>query len=284
MSFTAAEFVNHHWQSTAFLTAVALITLTLRRQRAETRYRLWMAASLKFLVPFSMLTGLGSHFSWRTAPMEAPRAAAVFFESAALPAPPVVSEPHSHGLPVAPALAALWFLGALFVLLRWAARYRQIRAAVRAAEPLANAPVRILRSRCAMEPGVFGIFRPVLLIPAAVLDRADQSHLQAIVAHELCHIRRRDNLAAALHMLVEALFWFHPLVWWIGARLIEERERACDEAVVRAGHDRAAYARTLVDICRLYLQSPLDCVAGASGSILKTRVEAILTAPLAPPL
>jgi hypothetical protein len=80
-------------------------------------------------------------------------------------------------------------------------------------------------------------------------------------------------------MLVEALFWFHPLVWWIGMRLIAERERACDEAVIEAGHDRAVYARGLVESCRLYLQSPLSCVAGASGSDLKSRVEAIMTAP-----
>jgi len=51
-------------------------------------------------------------------------------------------------------------------------------------------------------------------------------HLEAVVAHELWHVRRRDNLAGALHMVVEAMFWFHPLVWWVGARLVDERERA----------------------------------------------------------
>jgi hypothetical protein len=80
-------------------------------------------------------------------------------------------------------------------------------------------------------------------------------------------------------MLVEALFWFHPMVWWIGARLIEERERACDEAVVSAGHDRLAYARGLVECCRLYLRSPLPCAAGASGAALQMRVDLILNAP-----
>jgi hypothetical protein len=80
-------------------------------------------------------------------------------------------------------------------------------------------------------------------------------------------------------MLVEALFWFHPMVWWIGGRLVDERERACDEAVVRAGHDPAVYAESLLECCRLFLQSPLRCVAGASGSNLSSRVERIMITP-----
>jgi bla regulator protein BlaR1 len=74
-----------------------------------------------------------------------------------------------------------------------------------------------------------------LLLPAGITDRLTPPQLKAIVAHELCHVRRRDNLATALHMGVEALFWFHPLVWWLGARLMEERERACDEEVLLMG-------------------------------------------------
>jgi hypothetical protein len=139
-------------------------------------------------------------------------------------------------------------------------------------------------SAALMEPGLVGFFRPVLVVPETLPERLTRTEIDAILAHEIGHLRRRDNLTAALHMVVEALFWFHPLVWWIGGRLIAERERACDEAVIEAGHDRAAYARSLVESCRLYLQSPLSCVAGASGSNLKDRVEAIMTAPPSLPL
>src|ERR1700744_4438335 len=142
----------------------------------------------------------------------------------------------------------------------------------------------VLASPSLMEPGLVGFLRPVLVVPETLPERLTRPEIDAILAHEISHFRRRDNLTAAIHMLVEALFWFHPLVWWIGARLIEEREQACDEAVVRAGHDRAAYARSLVESARLFLQSPLDCVAGASGSNLKMRVEAIMTAPATSPL
>ena len=88
-------------------------------------------------------------------------------------------------------------------------------------------------SRNSYVPGVFGIVRPVLLWPRDIETRLDDAQVRAILAHELAHVRRRDNLTAAVHMVVEAIFWFYPLVWWIGSRLVNERERACDEEVVR---------------------------------------------------
>ena len=62
-----------------------------------------------------------------------------------------------------------------------------------------------------VEPGIVGIVRPALLWPAGISERLADAHLKAILVHEVWHVRRRDNLAAAIHMLVEATFWFHPL-------------------------------------------------------------------------
>jgi uncharacterized protein (TIGR03435 family) len=80
-------------------------------------------------------------------------------------------------------------------------------------------------------------------------------------------------------MLVEAIFWFHPLVWWIGSKLVEERERACDEEVVRLGSDPEVYAETILKICKVYLASPLPCAAGISGANLRKRIESIMDNP-----
>ena len=183
------------------------------------------------------------------------------------------------------AILAVWALGSVAITIGWIRRWTRLTKVMRSARPLAwPAPMPVLSAPSLVEPGLLGLWRPVLLLPETLPSHLSQVETAAIIAHEACHLRRRDNLTAALHMLVEAVFWFHPLVWWIGARMIAERERACDEAVVGAGHDRAVYARSLVESCRLYLQSPLDCVAGASGSHLKTRVEAIMTAPPALPL
>jgi hypothetical protein len=78
-------------------------------------------------------------------------------------------------------------------------------------------------------------------------------------------------------MVVEALFWFHPLVWWIGSRLVEERERACDQAVVQAGSEAQVYAEGILNVCKFYVESPLACASGVTGSELKQRIVWIMS-------
>jgi uncharacterized protein (TIGR03435 family) len=140
-----------------------------------------------------------------------------------------------------------------------------------------NPAPRLVSSTANLEPGVFGIFRPILWLPAGIANRLEDAELEAILAHELCHIRHRDNLLATLHLLVESLFWFHPLVWWLGARLEEERERACDEEVVRLGGEPQVYAESILKVVEFYLASPVACAAGVSGGELKRRIESIMT-------
>src|SRR5204863_9231542 len=100
---------------------------------------------------------------------------------------------------------------------------------------------------------------------------------EAVLANELWHVRRRDNLAAAIHMVVEAIFWFYPLVWWLGARLVEERERACDEEVLELGSERQVYAESILKVCEFCVESPLTCVSGITGADLKKRMVYIMT-------
>jgi bla regulator protein blaR1 len=131
----------------------------------------------------------------------------------------------------------------------------RMRAIVRAGLPLTiDLPIRVVSTPERIEPGVFGIVRPVLLLPEGIAGRLTQPQLEAIIAHELCQVRRRDNLTAAIHMLVEAIFWFHPLVWWLGVRLIDERERACDEEVLQAGRQAKVYAGSILKGLRVLLR------------------------------
>jgi hypothetical protein len=129
------------------------------------------------------------------------------------------------------------------------------------------------------EPAVAGIVRPVLLVPHGIEGWLSPRQLRAVLAHERCHIRRRDNLTAALHMVVECLFWFYPLAWWLETRLIAERERACDEAVLADGSNPTDYAEGIVRVCEKYLVSPLPCAAGVGGGNLARRIESILNPP-----
>jgi uncharacterized protein (TIGR03435 family) len=128
-----------------------------------------------------------------------------------------------------------------------------------------------------MEPGVFGIIRPVLLWPERIAPHMDDVHLESVLAHEVCHVQRWDNLTSAIHMLVEAIFWFHPVVWWVERQLVKERERACDEAVLQLGNEAAVYAESILNVCKFYTESPIACVSGVTGSELKQRIARILS-------
>jgi uncharacterized protein (TIGR03435 family) len=142
-------------------------------------------------------------------------------------------------------------------------------------------PVQVRSSPGLLEPGVVGFLRPVLLLPEGIAECLTPRQLEAVLVHELCHVRRRDNLTSAIHMIVETIFWFHPLVWWIGARLVDERERACDEAVLSLGNEPQVYAEGILNVCKIYLESPLRCVSGVTGSDLKKRIQAILAGRVA---
>ena len=183
----------------------------------------------------------------------------------------------THANPMPELLLLVWAAGFVSIGIKWGQRWTQVNTDARKARPIEmGLPVPVRTSAALREPGVFGIFRPVLLLPEGITERLTAEQLNAVLAHEMCHVRRRDNLATAMHMVVEAVFWFHPLVWWIGARLMEERELACDEAVLRSGNDAQTYAEGILKVCEFYLGSPRECVAGVAGANLNKRIEDIM--------
>jgi len=270
------EVVNHLWQSTLVAAAIAVLAVMLRDNGAHSRYWIWWAASVKFLVPFSLLTALGGALSEAGMPR---------VELAGLPSTiGALAEPMPEAAgreALAVALLLIWTIGFAAVAVSWIVRSLKVRALLRAATPCDGVLPRgtdgleVRTSHALLEPALVGIVRPVLLLPRGIAEHLTRAQLDAVLEHELSHWRRRDNLTAALHMLVETVFWFHPLVWWIGARLVAERERACDEAVVRAGHDGRTYAEGILNVCERYVASALKCAAGISGADLKARVVEI---------
>jgi bla regulator protein BlaR1 len=277
---------SHLLQSTIFAGAAALLTLAFRINRAQVRYWLWIAASFKFLIPFAPLTSLGSHIQTLTPPIHEIAASTPFLASAteyfSQPLFPQSLLPVPRDSSTVPwtnlIIFVVWLCGVTALTLMQLRKWQRIRLLVRASVSMAiAAPVEIRSSPGLLEPGVVGLIRPVLLLPQGIAERLTSSEMAAILAHELCHVRRRDNLLACIHMIVETMFWFHPLVWWIGARLLEERERACDEDVVSRGNRPDVYAEAILNVCKLYAASPLVCVSGVTGASLKRRIEAILT-------
>jgi bla regulator protein blaR1 len=297
---------NHLWQSTVVAAVAAVLTLALRNNDARIRYWVWLIGSMKFLIPFSFLIALGGNIQWPHGASVNPRRLPVFVGQVTQPfalqpthvGPSVRIVDSSDVLTFIPGFVALvWFIGFGAVLSVWFRRWQRIHLITRESAAGSGRPwktlqrlqsgmrpdkqVRLLTSSERLEPGVVGIFRPVLLLPSGVGDQLTDSELEAVFTHELNHVRRRDNLTAALQTIVEALFWFHPLVWWIGNRLISEREKACDEAVLRSGKDPETYAEGILKVCEFYLKAPVACVSGVSGSNLRQRIEAIVARQVA---
>jgi beta-lactamase regulating signal transducer with metallopeptidase domain len=272
-----AALLDHLWQSTLFAGAAGLLTLALRRNGARARFWLWFAASLKFLLPFAVLAGLGELLA-RLLPMPLSRALVIPPAAQQLSAPARTLAAHQSP-DLLPLLLTVWLLGLGLILAVRLVRWSRLRAVIQGAHDLSlpDAPVQVKASASLLEPGLVGIFKPVVLLPQELMSLLSDRERDSIMAHELGHLRRRDNVTAAIHMAVEALFWFYPPVWLIGARLIAERERACDESVLADGHDPEVYAGGILKVCKFCIQSPLACAPGATGADLVGRVRLIMT-------
>jgi beta-lactamase regulating signal transducer with metallopeptidase domain len=281
--------VNHLWQSTLCALAAALLTLALRKNGAKVRFLIWLAASVKFLIPFSLFVWIGKHLAWDAPTVHTSSGFSLVMDQIAQPA--AVMATNVAATPLAQTMIhsqwngwtivlSVWLLGSIVLICCRVYQWLYLLAVVKASAPVdIEAPIPVYETTSALEPGVFGIFSPTLLLPVGIASHLAPAQLDAILAHEMCHWRRRDNLTAAIHMLVEALFWFHPLVWWLGGRLVVERERACDEAVIQSGSDRHVYAEGILKVCQRYVEPPL-CSAGVSGGTLRKRIEEIMTNPV----
>ena len=284
---TARFIINHLWQSSCFGLLAGLLAFVLRTNSAKVRYWVWLSASLKFLLPFVLLVSLGSVVP-RPVRYRVSVPAPIFRDTLVQIAEPFSPTPNAtvpaHAPPrwVPVAISVVWALGFLAITLARCRSWLGVQAALRASTPIElPIPVRALITPGAEEPGIVGFLRPVLVLPAQLLEHLNPRQLGAILTHEMCHVRRRDNFFAAVHMAVEAIFWFHPLVWWIGSRMVEERELACDEEVLRMGCEPTDYVQGILKVCRFYTESPLPCISGVTGADIKKRLRAILEGGIA---
>jgi beta-lactamase regulating signal transducer with metallopeptidase domain/ketosteroid isomerase-like protein len=294
---------NHIWQTTVFVMATWLVTLSLRQNAARVRFALWSVASVKFLIPFSLLISIGSRMPYPSAAIKPGATFSVvetvsspFEQPSATSAKPVGTLPQAlparQILNLTPFIIAIWFagFGAVAVhrtvrLLRTLAVLRQTKIDdvetqfLRQTVALLNKgkEIRLVVSRTVVEPGIYGAMRPTLVLPAGITAKLGEEQLHSVIEHEVQHIERRDNLTATVHMAVEAIFWFHPLVWWIGSRLLAEREFACDEAVMAKGVAPETYAGAILKVCEFYVVPPAAQASGVTGANLKARILSIMT-------
>jgi beta-lactamase regulating signal transducer with metallopeptidase domain len=203
---------------------VAWVLTSIHRGSATTKYWIWVATTLNFLLPVGAVLDkvFASRLVWAT-PLGGIGDAA-------------------NSISHSPTISALWLVGAILMFTRLCLRIRagrrdhQVAAAESALEPertfIANGvPVRFGEAQQA--PAVYGFLRPHISLPKGIERLLSEDELNAVLIHELTHARRRDNLIRLIHEVGLCALWFHPLVWISGSRLALYRELSCDESVIQ---------------------------------------------------
>src|SRR5438309_4433190 len=131
-------------------------------------------------------------------------------------------------------------------------------------------PLRVLESAVVQVPAVIGWLRPVILLPASALTGLTPLQLDALLAHELAHVRRYDYLVNLIQSVIETLLFYHPAVWWVSQQVRDEREHCCDDLAVAVCGDPHFYARALLGMERLRVTPPgfVLAAAGRGGSLM----------------
>jgi beta-lactamase regulating signal transducer with metallopeptidase domain len=201
--------------------------------------------------------------------------------------------------PALPWVVFVWGLGVVVFALRLgggAWRVRRVRRSSRAAPPEWQNQIRALADRMGVEasvalrqsgrvdgPVLAGWWRPVILVPAGFLSGLPPAQVEALLLHELAHVRRHDVLVGRLQAVVETLLFFHPATWWISKQVRQAREACCDDLVVQAGSGRATYAQALTVLAERAVEGRTTAWAPAAtdGSLLD-RIQRLVVPPEAP--
>lgn len=287
------------WQGTLAALGLAFVLLLVPRHWGRLRYVSACATlALMSLAPVITIAALQSgHLS--------PIALTAASEPHANVAPGVGSATgtsDSAALPVSRAIAspavwlpwfvAAWALGVVICATRLAGGWWHARRLLRegVAEPAPewtetvvriaarmgmHEPVRLLESARAQVPLVIGSFRPVLLLPASALTGLSPAQVEAVIAHELAHIRRCDYLVNLLQSAVETVLFYHPAVWWVSHTIRVEREHCCDDLAVEACGDVLLYAKALTTLETLRGDHVGVAMAASTGSLL-SRVRRLM--------
>jgi beta-lactamase regulating signal transducer with metallopeptidase domain len=285
------------WQGAAIAMALGLVLRLLRRSPAQARY---LAACVAMALMVALPAGSLRRPEASLITLPAPHAVATA-TTPALAIPQLGSSPRSRAIEsrsldrlrmIFPAIVGLWMAGAGVLSLRLLGGCVQARRWVRRDTRPLDGPwidridrikqrlglrlvVVLLESARIEVPMVVGWLRPAILVPVAALSGLTTPELEAILAHELAHIRRHDYLVNIIQCIVETLVFYHPATWWISRVIRREREHCCDDIAVAACRDRLAYARALATMEGLRVPA-FSLSPAANGGILLARVRRIL--------
>jgi beta-lactamase regulating signal transducer with metallopeptidase domain len=157
----------------------------------------------------------------------------------------------------------------------WEERFANLAKRLRISKP-----VTLVVSALAQVPAVVGWARPIVLVPASAFTGLSPDQIEALLAHELAHVRRHDYLVNMLQTAAETLFFYHPAVWWVSRSIRNERENCCDDVAVEVCGSPVAYVRALTELEQMrqasVLRRPRLAMAADGGSLLD-RVQRLLS-------
>jgi len=286
------------WQGTLAALFLAACNFALRDSAARMRYAM-SCLFLMVLLALPVLTFTASLVGTPAPPPTPDRSllgiAAATTLATAAPAPAVARPSFQDSLmPFLPWIVAFWITGVVLLSMRWIGAWTYLHR-LRRAESLpvppdweralldlmrraaVPAPVRLSIHRLTRIPCVVGWLRPVILMPAASVTGVDWRTLEALLAHELAHIRRHDYLVNLLQTTVDTLLFYHPAVWWVSRQIRIERENCCDDFAAQICGDRVTYARALVDLEQLRAAEPAFAMSARGGSLIH-RIQRLLCA------
>lgn len=137
-------------------------------------------------------------------------------------------------------------------------------------------PVEIKTSLLVQLPVIMGIAKPIILFPATLLSGFSAAQIEAILAHELAHLKRYDFLWNGIQSVIEVIYFFHPVVWLISSEIRKERENCCDDLAVRYTGNQVLLAKTLVQLQEFATTSSLVMAFGKKRFTLLERVKRIV--------
>ena len=136
--------------------------------------------------------------------------------------------------------------------------------------------VKVVQSLIATVPMVSGWIKPVIVLPASIISGIPAAQLEAIITHELAHIKRNDYLVNILQSLIEIIMFYNPAVWWISGLIRNEREKCCDDITLIAGNERIIYAKALISIQEIQGTSPAPALSVKNNNLIN-RIKRITT-------
>jgi beta-lactamase regulating signal transducer with metallopeptidase domain len=292
--------ISHLWQASIVAGLCLLALPAFRGAGAKARQLLWVLAFVRFAIPQPLVLFVADHLGlyrgfdgglgMRLQKVSDTMAQVTQPSMLADPPPAVFGSAAAPHHIVYCVLTIIWISGCALLMGRWLLQQYTFARTLRMAEPEAGSELkpmldslknrlgirrsaRLRIARRGSEPGVYGVWRPVLVLPDEMLRQLSPAEAEAVLAHELVHVARYDNLWSNLQMLVCSIFWFYPVVWLLDRSLVDERERSCDERVIGALRNSQAYASGLIKIMSIGLGLRVAGVSPMAGANLKRRIE-----------